>query len=117
VRLSKTVVEAIEPPSTGHLVVWDVPIRDAPAAGGSHCRVVSMRMPLTCCRAWGSPPPHQEDDHTGAGKGWRLAAFLLFGCCDGERTRVAHVIQVVSIQPSDRWTCEVRNSLMWSLRG
>jgi hypothetical protein len=35
---------------------------------------------------------HKADDHTCAGKGWRLAAFLLLGGCDGERTGVAHVV-------------------------
>jgi hypothetical protein len=32
------------------------------------------------------PSPHYADDHTGAGKRWRLAALLLFGPCHGERT-------------------------------
>jgi hypothetical protein len=37
-----------------------------------------------------SPSPHEADNHTGAGKRWRLAfaAFLLFGPCHRERTGV-----------------------------
>jgi hypothetical protein len=35
---------------------------------------------------------HQTDDDTGTGKGWRLATFLLFGACRGERAGVAHVV-------------------------
>jgi hypothetical protein len=60
---------------------------------------------------------YEADDHTGAGKGWRLAALLLFGRCHGERTWVAHVVQVIAIQPSERWTWEMRNASMWPLKG
>jgi hypothetical protein len=37
---------------------------------------------------------HQADDHTSAGKRWRLAAsaLLLLGACRCKRTRVAHVV-------------------------
>jgi len=38
------------------------------------------------CRAPERPPSaHQADDHTGAGKRWRLTALLLFGPCRCER--------------------------------
>jgi hypothetical protein len=37
--------------------------------------------------------------------------------CRGERTGVAHVVQVVVIEPSKRWTCAIRNSSVWPLKG
>jgi len=33
--------------------------------------------------------PHKADDNAGAGKRWRLAAFLLLGPCRCERTGIA----------------------------
>jgi hypothetical protein len=66
-----------------------------------------------------SRSPHQGDDHSGACERWRLAAFLLLGCCR-EGTRVAHVAPggwLVAIQPSERWTGEIRNWSIWPLKG
>ena len=59
----------IDPPGVGHRGTA------APAAGPKRSR-----------------SPHEAYDHTGACKRWRLAAFLLFGSCHGERTGIAHVV-------------------------
>jgi hypothetical protein len=58
-----------------------------PLAAGPGCR---LREDLDLQQT--PPSPHETDDHTGAGKGWRLAAFLLLSSCRGERTGIAHVV-------------------------
>ena len=66
-----------------------------------------------------SPSTHQADDHTSACKRWRLAtpAFLLLFPATANAPGSLRLVQVVSIQLSERWMGEMRNSSIWPLKG
>ena len=63
------------------------------------------------------PSRHQADDHTSAGERRRVAAFLLLGPAAANAPGSLMLFPVVAIQRSERWTCAMRNSSMWPLKG
>src|ERR671919_2308477 len=57
----------------------------------------------------------RADDDASAWR--RLASVLLSAPATANAPGSLMLFQVVSIQPSERWICEMRNSSMWPLKG
>ena len=101
-------------------------MRDHGVAEGTEVRHVSLVGRLAAGELPAKRGPHQTFALTPSGirPRWRLPgvaarrpALLLLGSRCRERAGIAQVVQVVSIQPSERWTSEMRNSSIRPLKG
>jgi hypothetical protein len=61
--------------------------------------------------------PHQADNHVGARKGGGSPPPCSSGLAAANAPGSLMWFQVVSIQPSERWTWVIRNSSIWPLKG